>query len=344
MKNVRLIKQNLGIDVSKDDFKVCLFFMDDKGRSYIKGSRTFKNTIKGFDQLDEWCLKKMSNDLAMNICLEATGVYHENLTHYLFDKGFVVSVILPNSTWAYARTLNLKSKTDDIDAKMLGRMGIERTLKQWKPGSPNLLTIKRLCRERIMLLKEKTAMQNRLHAMQYSYNGDKSIIRRVKQLIKTFDNQIKQVEQQIGRTVEKDKVLKEQIGRITQFKGLGLVTVATIIAETNGFEQFTSRSQLVSYAGYDVVQKESGTSIKGKTRISKKGNKHIRRALHFPAILAVRYEPHFTQVFARILAKSHIKMKAYTAIQRKLLVLIYALYKNKSCYDPNYEKAVLAAA
>ena len=119
-------------------------------------------------------------------------------------------------------------------------------------------------------------------------------------------------------------------------KGLGIVTVATIIAETNGFVLFTSRGQLISYAGYDVVEKQSGTSVKGRTRISKKGNKFIRRALHFPAITTVKYETHFEHLFDRIVDRSGIKMKGYVAVQRKLLVLIYTLFKNNKPYDPNY--------
>ena len=98
--------------------------------------------------------------------------------------------------------------------------------------------------------------------------------------------------------------------------------MATILAETNGFKLFTSRAQVVSYAGYDVVERQSGSSIKGKTRISKKGNSHIRRALHFPAITIVKHEPQFKQLYDRILERSHIKMKSYTAVQRKILLLI----------------------
>jgi len=344
MSKAVIIKQNLGIDVSKNDFKVCLFFMDSFGIKVIKGSRKFKNTLEGFKRLANWCDKKKIEELAFHVCLEATGIYHENLTYYLHDLGYKISVVLPNKTSAYAKSLNLKSKTDDIDARMLGQMGIERSLQAWKPGSPNMLTLKQLCRERTMLLTEKTAMTNRLHALKYAYNSDKRMMQRIKQMINTFEKQIAQVEKQIEGIIQKDPVLESKIAKITKVKGLGWISVVTILAETNGFEQFKSRSQLVSYAGYDVVQKESGTSIKGKTRISKKGNSHIRRAMYFPAITVVRFDENFKQTFHRILDKSHIKMKAYVAIQRKLLVLIYALYKNDTAYDPNYQQEIKQAA
>ena len=73
------------------------------------------------------------------------GGNHEDLVHFLNDQGFYVSVVLANQAKAYAKSLNLKTKTDAVDAKMLGQMGLERDLKQWKPMSPKLLTLKHLC-------------------------------------------------------------------------------------------------------------------------------------------------------------------------------------------------------
>ncbi|MBK6931929.1 MAG: IS110 family transposase [Saprospirales bacterium] len=113
----------------------------------------------------------------------------------------------------------------------------------------------------------------------------------------------------------------------------------TIISETNGFELIENKAQLVSYAGYDVVERQSGSSIKGKTRISKKGNAHIRRALHYPALSAARYDPNLHALYQRVVERNpKAKMVALVAVQRKLLVLIYTLFKNNMEYDPNYAK------
>jgi len=323
----KVIKQNIGVDISKDDFKVCFYHLDSSGKKFIKGTRTFKNTLAGFIAFMKWIEKKRNVELKVCITVEATGIYYENVVHFLNDN-----------TKAYAKSLNLKTKTDKVDAKMLGQMGIERDLLQWQPGSTKMRILKQLTRDRENLLEEKTALSNKLHALDYSFEPHKTVIKRMKQRLNLIKKQIKQVEKQIEQTIETDELLKQKIAKITKIKGLGLITVATIIAETNGFKLFTSRSQLISYSGYDVVEKESGTSIKGKTRISKKGNKHIRRALHFPAISAVKYEPEFKQLFDRVLNRSFIKMKAYVAVQRKLLMLIYTLFKNDSIYDPNYLK------
>src|SRR5690606_8816615 len=107
--------------------------------------------------------------------------------------------------------------------------------------------------------------------------------------------------------------------------------------ETNGFYLFKNAPQLVSYAGYDVIENQSGTR-KGKTKISKKGNSRIRRALHMPAFSVVKYkEKPFVGLFERTFEKHFIKMKSYVAVQKKLLVLIFALWKNNAEYDINHK-------
>lgn len=336
----QVIKQNAGIDSSKDDFKVCFYCLDQNGHKFIKGSRTFKNTLAGFTALMNWMEKKRRADIAVRITIEATGVYHENLVHFLNDNGYYVSVILANQSKAYAKSLNLKTKTDKVDAKMLGSMGIERDLPKWQPASAKMRLLKQLTRDRVTLVNEKTALSNKLHALEACFEPNKKVIKRLMQRLKLLNKQIKQVEKEIEQTVQNDEVLKEKMDNITKVKGLGIVTVATVIAETNGFVLFTSRGQLISYAGYDVVQKESGSSVKGITRISKKGNSHIRRALHFPALTIVKYEPQFKQIFERVLDRSGIKMKGYVAVQRKILILIYTLFKNNVPYDPDYHKTI----
>jgi transposase len=275
-------------------------------------------------------------ELDFKVVLEATGVYHEQATYFLHEKGFTASVILPNKAKAFARSLNAKSKTDQIDTKILAQMGLERKLDIWKPASQNMIRIKRLCRERATLQDHKTAALNQLHARQSAHLPEKSSQSRSLKLIKFIDKQIKEVEESIKQIVRTDQDLKEKVDKICKVKGLGLITVIAVIAETDGFALFKNKAQLVSFAGYDVVQRESGTSVKGTTRISKKGNSYIRRALYFPALTAVKYELQFKDFYQRVFEKSFIKMKGYVAVQRKLLVLIYTLYKNNDHYDPQY--------
>jgi transposase len=337
MKTV-LVKQNVGIDISKDDFHVCFIQLTEDQRQRIKASRQFKNTLSGFKQFQTWVDKHKANGVTVRLTLEATGVYYEQLVHFLNDNtDYHISVVLPNKSKAFSKSLNVKTKTDKVDAKVLGRMGLERNLERWQPISPKMLTIKYLCRERVSLLEEKTAISNRQHALNHSHNPHKDSLKRNQKRMQFIEQQIKQVEKQIAQAVEKDEDLKERIDNVCQIKGLGLITVATIVAETGAFDLFTSRAQVTGFAGYDVVENQSGTSLKGKTRISKRGNKYIRRALYFPAITAVEHEAQFKQLYDRVFEKTGIKMKGYVAVQRKLLLIIYTLFSKNLQYDSTYK-------
>ena len=123
-----------------------------------------------------------------------------------------------------------------------------------------------------------------------------------------------------------------------------MLTAAITLAETDGFHGFSSSKQLVSFAGFDVVHFESGTSVKRKSHISKKGNKYIRGSLYFPGMAAVRHNKKLKDNYARIRSRGAEKMVGQVAVQRKLLVLMYTIWKTKTPYDPNYKKVAPAKA
>jgi len=134
------------------------------------------------------------------------------------------------------------------------------------------------------------------------------------------------------------KDLQGRMKKIMTIPGIGKITAASVIAETHGFAQIRNKRQLVSYAGYDVINQQSGTSIKTKPRISKRGNRHIRGAMHMPALSAINHNQTQKDAFVRIVSKSGIKMKGVVAVQRKLLVLMYTLWKNDTEFDPSFEQ------
>lgn len=158
-----------------------------------------------------------------------------------------------------------------------------------------------------------------------------------KKLIQQIEIQIKECIRAIEQLISSSEQLKEKVKKLNTIKGVALITIATVIAETMGFEHFNSARQLVSYAGYDVVQTESGTSVKGRTRISKKGNRYIRNALYFPGMVAARCHPELKEVYLRINSKKPSKMIGQVAIQRKLLTLMYTLWKNDTEFIEGYK-------
>jgi transposase len=338
VKAVKLtpIRQSVGIDVAKKDLKVC-FSQEFVGRQIkVIGSRTFLNTTAGFAALLVWIKQKSAPSVPFNLTLEATGVYYENVAYFFHEKDYSVHVVLPNVAKLFIKSHNVQSKTDGIDAQMLALLGLERELRLWQPAALSIRQLKGLTRERVAIIEERTALLNRLHALQSGHDAHKETIKRLKKVIALLDNQIKDVEKQIENSIENDALLAEKVNNIKKIKGVSTTTIAILIAETNGFENFDNRAQLTKFSGYDIVHNQSGETLNGKTYISKKGNRFIRRALYLPAISVVKYEPHFKALYERVYDKTKIKMKGYVAVQRKLLVTIYALFKNNCAFVSDF--------
>lgn len=332
---MKIIKQNLALDVDSKELKVSFKTMLENLSIKTKGSRTFKNTLTGFQELKLWVEKKRQSGLPIHLTMEATGVYYENVAYYFNEQeSYIIHIVLGNVSHAYLKSLNLKSKTDKIDAAGLAQMGLERQLPIWKPTSKQMQCLKKLVRERLRLNKEKTMVLNQLHAEQASYKPSSDIINRYKKRIKFLEKQIKEVEKDLKAKVALDNNLQQRIDQVCTIKGIAFITAIGVVAEYNGFVLFKNKNQVVSYAGYDVALNESGTSIKRKSRISKKGNSYVRQMLYMSAITAAIHDQHHKNYYARIVDKTGIKMKANVAIQRKLLLLIYTLFKNNEPYDP----------
>ena len=116
------------------------------------------------------------------------------------------------------------------------------------------------------------------------------------------------------------------------------MTACTVLGETNGFDLIRNKRQLTSYAGLDIKDHQSGTSVKKKPKISKRGNRYLRKAMHFPALTAIRHDERFKALFERLISKHGIKMKAAVAVQRKLLEMTYTIFKTNKEYDKQYFK------
>ena len=265
-----LVKYCVGIDVSKDSLEVCFSQMDAQQTVSVKATKQFSNRLGGWKALCRWIKRLSTQDVPLWLVMEATGVYYEGVAYYLKEQSYQVAVVLPNKSKNYMKSLNLKSKTDALEARALAQMGLERKMKPWKGYTPIMLSLKRLCRERQTLVKDRVAVKNQLHAHKYSQQPDKKSIQRAAQRIRLLDKQIREIDLQIKQTFGQDPDLKTKVEQVCSIKGISILTAVTIISETNGFELIENKAQLVSYAGYDVVERTSGTTVKGKTRISKK--------------------------------------------------------------------------
>ena len=327
------IKKSIGIDVSKDKLDFCACGIDMQQRTKIKGSRKLANSPAGIKEALLWVRKHSKEDIPLTITMEATGVYHEQLALALQKEGFRVSIVLPNKAKKYMESLGLRSKTDGNDAHGLARMGAEQHLERWEPKSLLYYELRTLTRHHEDLQGSITSYNNRLHAMQRGMYRNEDLEQTMQDFIEHMEHMVKEVEQQIHQLIKQHPELKRKVQKLTSIKGVGELTAATIIGETNGFALFTNSKQLEKYTGYDVVENQSGKRV-GKTKISKKGNSHIRRILHMPALNAVTYNvTPFVQLYDRVFERTRIKMKGYVAVQRKLLVMMYTLWKKDEMFN-----------
>lgn len=334
---MEVLKQVLGIDVAQKELVVTLGRTVQDLSIELYAFKVFKNNEKGFLALLEWVKKLTNENTKVRFVMEATGVYHQKFAYFLDEKEYEVCVVLPNKISNYMRTLDNKTITDKTCSEAIAQFGLERKLDLWHRPKKIYKNLQQLTRERDQIVFERAMVKNHLHAEQTEAEPNESSILRIKTRIKFLTGQENEIKKEIENWVNMDAALKKEVENICTIPGIGELTAVIILAETNGFELVRSKRQLTSYAGLDVKEKQSGTSIKGKPRISKSGNKHLRKAMHLPGLTAVRWDDNFRDMYARIVSKHGIKMKALVAVQRKLLEMVYTIFKNKCTYDKEYE-------
>ena len=332
------LKYSLGLDVSSKKIDCSICTIDEQQQVTFKSKITISNALSGFEKLEDWISKHHKEALVpLVICMEATGVYHENCALYLFEKQYKVSIVLPNKAKKYLECLGLKSKNDTIDARGLSQMGAEQCLELWQPLGKYYFELRHYTRQHQNIQELKTVISNQIHALEHGMYRSDLIINQLKNTLELFDLQLKEIDKSISTHLKSDASVHNKCKNILAMKGMGILTLATLLAETNGFELFKNYKQLVSYSGYDVVEAQSGTRI-GKTKISKKGNSRIRRALHMPSLVVIQCkEKPFLDLYDRTFEKHGVKMKSYVAVQKKLLIMVYHLWQKNERYDPNYQ-------
>lgn len=340
MNKKKVIKQVVASDIGMDNFYACYKIQYDDKSVVIKGTKSFDNSQSGMQEFYLWYKKRNKTpEVDPIFIMEATGVYYEELAYFLYHKEQKVSVQLAQKIKYFAKSCNLKTKTDKVDAKMIAEFGIEKNLTGtdlWVPPSEDFKIIRDLAREHTSLKKAQTIAKLQFHALKHAHSTYENVVELKEQQISFYEEQFKTVEKEIRKLVKSDNKLYSKIEKIEKVKGLGFITIIKVLTETNGFLLFKSIRQLVSYAGLDVIEKESG-KYKGKTKISKKGNARIRSALYMPAMSAIQSNKTLKTFYERVNEGRIIKKQGLVAVMRKLLILIYTLWKKDEEYIENYQ-------
>ncbi len=315
----------LGIDIAKLKFDVCLINTDSKLKHKV-----FPNNATGFAQLAAWLVKRDVEQV--HACMEATGTYGEVLAYHLHAAGHRVSVINPAAVKAFAGSRLSRTKTDKVDAELIARFCRAQQPLAWTPPAPEVRELQTLVRRLEALVEMRGMESNRLEALTST-----SVVKAsVEEHIAYLDAEIKHTEGLIREHIDTHPGLKQQSELLDSIPGIGEATAAVILAEVADITQYGNARQVAAYAGLVPRERRSGSSVRGRTVLSKIGNARLRRALYFPAITALRCSEFFKQWAAGLRERGKCKMSVIGAAMRKLIHLAYGVLKTGKPFDPEW--------
>ena len=308
-----------GIDISKKVFDV---YCARTGHSQLN------NDEKGFKAL----LKELPEQAL--VVMEATGYYHYRLAQYLHANGVQVSVVNPLSVRRFNQMRLSKVKTDKSDAKAICEYGILNDV----PLYSALTDVQAECLQLFRLLdnylKQRTAIKNKLKGEESLGKPSRTVYSSLKRSLRHLDREVGMLEARLLELVKREQ--QEQLTLLKSIPGMGVKTALFLIVVTDGFSKFDNSRQLCSYVGITPTIRRSGSSVRGRSRISKVGNRKLRNLLFLCAFSACKHNKACRELYERIVAKGKSKKLALIAVSNKLLKQAFAIAKSGLPYDENY--------
>lgn len=319
----------LGIDVSKKKLHLCLIKRDKRK------TKTIDNQAEGFATLLKW-LK--DQDLGVNeVCavMEATGPYHERLAYALYDAGIEVCVANPAQVRDFAKGIAVRTKTDGVDAEVLARFGVLAQPAPWVPPAPEVRELQALLTRREAVALDLQREQNRKEKAEAA--GQAGVVR------DSIDKGIDFLEKELGRLdkviddhINRHPDLKEKRAKLQSIPAIGKQSGKVMLSVLSA-HSFTKAEQVAAYVGLVPVERLSGTSVRGRARLSKAGPARVRKVLYMAAVVAIRFNPHVKALYQRLVARGKSKMAAIGAAMRKLVHLCFGVLRSGKPYSPDYQ-------
>jgi transposase len=313
----------LGVDVGKRELHAVLL---QGGRA---ASKSAPNSPAGIAQFQTWLNNRKAH--RVHACLEATGGWSEDVAFALADAGHVVSLVNPSRIKAFAQSELLRTKTDKIDAALIARFCNLHNPAPWTPPAPEIRVLQGLVRRHQSLVAMRTDEQNRLDAPIVGAVVKDSL----EATLAHLEREIERVDREIEQLFNQHPPLRRQRDLLTSIPGIANTTAARILGEIPNIVEFRSVKAVAAFAGLSPRHYESG-SIRWPTRIAKTGNGALRRALYFPAIVAMRHNPLLRAFAERLRARGKSNMSIIVAVMRKLLTIAYGVLKSGRAFDPAY--------
>ena len=317
----------LGIDVAKAKLDCALRLTSGKFRHKV-----VDNTPAGFKALDTWLAKEGA--AALQVCMEATGSYWEAVAEHLAARPeTTVSVINPAQIKAFGASQMVRTKTDKVDAKLIAQFCAERTPEPWQAPTPAEKTLRALVLRLDALQTMRTQESNRLEVAR------ESVAEGIAQHLKWLDDEIARISKAIRDHIDNDPTLRDKHRLLDSIPGLGERTTAVLLAFIAEPARFENARQVAAFAGLDPRQHESGSSVRGKPRLSKVGHSFLRKALYMPAMVAL-YRTDWGKLFReRLASKGKPPMLIIGAMMRKLVQVSYGVLKSGQTFQPELHGA-----
>lgn len=303
------------------------FALDDRGQGEAGEIRNDPTEIRTF------LSARLKSTGAMRVLVEATGIYYLDLALIAAQLGCQVMVINPKAAHNFARALQMRSKTDRLDAAMLLEFLKRMPFVAWTPPRTVLLELRYYGRYLIQLTEDATAARNRLHALNSAQVSPKPLRADLRRAIAGLERRIARIRKDALALIQADAELQAAFDALTSFIGIADTSAVSLLSELMVLPRHLSSRACVCHAGLDVRLHQSGTSVNRAPRISKHGNKYLRRALFMPALSAIQHDPHAKAFRQRLLDRGKKKMQANVAVMRKLLTAAWALVRSPAEYD-----------
>lgn len=315
-----------GIDVSKATLSVAL------QRDGIAGfaRHEFANSSAGHKQLIGWLRKHGSQT---RVSLEATGVYSLDVALALdAADGIEVAVLNPATASLFARSLG-RTKTDRADAQALAEHSLRMVFVPWRRPAAGVLALRTISRHITSLVQDHTRVKNQLHAVVVSATAPRCVRQDLKQALGKLEKRIVRLRKEAIALIRQDVELARKFEQLISIPGVAATSAVQLLSELAGLDPEMTARQWVASCGLDAAHRASGSSVNLPSRISRRGNRHLRKALYMPALVGVRCDPHFKAFYHGLKGNGKAPLQALMAVARKMLHAIFGIFKTGTLYD-----------
>jgi len=327
-------KYFIGFDISADDFSASCITSPD---NLVFLTQKFQNNFDGFNEFLSLLSEHHVRQAEVIICMEATGVYSENLSYFLASKEFTVCIESPHKI--KNKTKVSPRKNDLIDAQAVAEYAYRYTdkLSVWKPKDEILEQIQVLLSIREHLTVQLIANVNALKSLKYKYYQTPLANQIYEQTINKLKEHIKQIDKEIKNLIDKDDSFKSKISLAKSVPGVGLLLAANLLVVTRGFTEHVNYKHMAAYSGICPYEKISGTSLHKPSRSRMCGPAKLRKLLYLAALSVRTHNKNFRKYFLRKVAEGKNKRLVLNNIENKLLKIIFAVINSGVAFTENYK-------